>query len=298
MFIDQSYPINKVLRYSQLSLSSYYYKPIAIENLKQRGKVASEYTKKTSGEVVFNDKVIDDIKELLKQEFVDYGYIKVTYYLQNTLGYIINHKKVYRLMKTAKLLNVVKSKFQKEKKLWVKNLVPEPSTAFSYWEFDIKFIHISSKGRYYPLLSVIDVYTRYLIGYMFQKSIKQADVIGFFDGIISDYKLPETVYVRNDNGSQFESKLVRDYFASKGIIQEFTLPATPQQNAHIESYHSIINSAICRRIPLVTFEQTSDLFSRWGKFYNEERIHSGIKYLSPVDYMKENKISNPKELKK
>jgi putative transposase len=290
MFIEQSYPINKVLKYCEVSRSSYYYTPALKKDSSKPGIKPSIKTKHNSGKYVCNSIIIEQIQKLLQQEFVDYGYIKVTHYLQDTLGYIINHKKVYRLMKEAKLLNSNVNKKGKDKKLWVKELVPEPTVAFSYWEFDIKFLYMSDEGRYYPLLSVIDVYTRYLIGQMFQKSIKKEDVVGLFDAIISDYKLPEVVYVRSDNGSQFESNLVREYLSNKKIIHEFTLPATPQQNAHIESYHSIINAAICRRIPLISFKETSSLLIRWEEFYNNERIHSGIEYKSPANYMKENQI--------
>jgi len=57
--------------------------------------------------------------------------------------------------------------------------VPKPSEAFTYWEFDIKFIYIHHLGRYAPMLSVVDVYSRYLIGWMMQWSIKKEDVVGF-----------------------------------------------------------------------------------------------------------------------
>ena len=46
---------------------------------------------------------------------------------------------------------------------------------------------------------------------------------------------PEKVYVCCDNGSQFESPLVIEYFASLYIEQEFTKLATPEQNAPIKS---------------------------------------------------------------
>jgi putative transposase len=45
------------------------------------------------------------IEELLGREFVCYGYKKVTKYLQKS-GYIINRKKVFRIMKENNLLNV------------------------------------------------------------------------------------------------------------------------------------------------------------------------------------------------
>ncbi|MEP7266078.1 MAG: transposase [Saprospiraceae bacterium] len=46
-----------------------------------------------------DEQAVDDIKELLAHEFMDYGHLKMTYWLRKMKGYIINDKKVYRLMK-------------------------------------------------------------------------------------------------------------------------------------------------------------------------------------------------------
>jgi hypothetical protein len=43
--------------------------------------------------------------------------------------------------------------------------------------------------------------------------------------------MPDKFIVRNDNGSQFEADIVQKYLKEKGVTQEFTKPATPQQNA-------------------------------------------------------------------
>lgn len=293
-FIDQKYPVNKVLSFCEVAKSSYYFKPKPAHLKAKNGIAKSTFTLKKDGTKVDNIEVVEDIKKLLSEEFVDYGYIKTTYYLQDELSYLINHKKVYRLMKEYSLLNPPQ-KGNMSRKEWVKNLVPQPTVAFAYWEFDIKFIYIHHLGRYAPLLSVIDVYSRYLVGWILQMSIKKEDVKAFFDAILSDYHLPEKITVRCDNGSQFESNLMREYFETKGILQEFTKPATPQQNAHIESYHSILERAICRRIELKDEAETQKLFERWEQFYNQKRIHSGIAYKSPEKYLKEKNIEIPKK---
>lgn len=294
-FIKQKYPVDFILRICEVSKSTFYYKPKPLNNQKAKGISKSEYTKKKNGCLVHNSIIIEEIKKILEHEFVDYGYIKVTYYLQDEKNYLINHKKVYRLMKESKLLNMPQPK-QKNKKNWVKDLVPEPTEAFTYWEFDIKFIYINHLGRYAPMLSIIDVYSRYLIGWMMQWSIKKEDVVSFFDAILKDYNVPKKIHVRCDNGSQFESNLLREYLESKEIIQEFTKPATPEQNAHIESYHSIISNAVCRKFDFQSLEHAVEVFSRWEIFYNNERIHSGVEYKSPLKYLATKNIQVPKKI--
>jgi putative transposase len=279
MFIEQHYPVRKVLKYAGVSPSSYYFEKSNIPP-KKRGVKPSDFTSTTASQIVPNSQVVNDIKVLLKKEFVDYGYLKVTYFLRDELGYIINHKKVYRLMQINRLLYQTK-RVKIGTKQWVTKLVPEPTTAFSYWEFDIKFMYIHGTGRMVPLLTVIDVYSRWVLGHLFQESIKKEDVKLFFTKLVKTYAQPQKVYVRCDNGSQFESSLVRDYFIAAGITQEFTKPATPEQNAHIESYHSIIDKVICRHYEFEANKDCSDTLKRWQIFYNYERIHSGTDYKSP-----------------
>lgn len=81
----------------------------------------------------------------------------------------------------------------------------------------------------------------HFIAFLIKKSrTADADVIQLFDEIFSKFDIPKNMFVRNDNGSQFISQEVQDYFISKNVTQEFTKPATPEQNGHIKSYHSIM----------------------------------------------------------
>lgn len=87
------------------------------------------------------------------------------------------------------------------------------------------------------------------------------------------------------NGSQFEADIVQKYLKEKGVTQEFTKPATPQQNAHIESYHFIMESAVCRRMEFDDLDDVKDKMTRFREFYNFERIHGGIGHQSPYEYL-------------
>ena len=79
---------------------SYYYQP----RLGQRGRATSQQTLTQSGLIITNEQVVDWIRELLEHPFVCYGYEKVTDWLRQNKGLILNKKKVYRLMKQARLL--------------------------------------------------------------------------------------------------------------------------------------------------------------------------------------------------
>jgi transposase InsO family protein len=286
-YIQQGHCTRKVLSILGLSASSYYHFPVTLSIKKTKGIKPSKTTFTHQGTEVDNSVIVTDIKALLAQEFVDYGYFKVYHYLKES--YAINHKKVYRLMKCNKLLFSTKQ-VKIGTKQWVKELVPQPDVAFSYWEFDIKFMYVTGLGIYIPLLSVIDVKTRWLLGHLCQQSIKKEDVKILMEALIATYTIPQKIIVRCDNGSQFESNLIREYFIHKGVEQEFTKPATPEQNAHIESYHSILERVICRQYLFETAADQLATLKRWAMFYNYQRIHSGTSYKSPYKALQKDGI--------
>ena len=104
--------------------------------------------------------MVKDIEGILAEEFVDYGYLKVTHWLRQEKNYIINPKKVYRLMGQSGLLNKFVPK-NKGRRNWVKKLLPDAKQAFDYLEFGIKYFYVAGQNRNALLLSIIDVSTRW-----------------------------------------------------------------------------------------------------------------------------------------
>jgi len=245
-----------------------------------------------NGKIVSNDQVVEQIKELLAQEFVDYGYLKVTHWLRQNKGYIISKHKVYRLMKKYNLLNLP-TRSNPVKRLWVQDLVPNTTTSFEYLEIDIKYVYVHAIRRNSLSITVIDVESRWVLGQFMAWRINKGDVKALFNQIFQIYELPSKIYVRNDNGSQFIAATVQAYFESFKVVQEFIKPATPEQNAHIESYHSIVERVICQQYQFSDLKEAQDTFNRFVMFYNYERIHSGVNYLSPYAHLISKHITLP-----
>jgi transposase InsO family protein len=215
--------------------------------------------------------------EYLNREFVDYGYVKVTKWLQRK-GFIINRKKVLRLMREQGIL-LGRPNRPSSGKVWVQELLPQTRRPFEYLEFDIEFMRIDGVGRHAMLLTVLDVLSRANVGPILQWSIRKDDAIALFETVFHSIPLPEHVTVRSDNGSQFEAGLVRDYFKERSVQQEFTRPATPEQNAHVEGYHNVVQRDVSDAVELHNLQQaqqTQQTFDRFRDFANLERIYSGI----------------------
>jgi putative transposase len=282
-FIEAGYPKNRVLRLCGLPKSSFYYRP---KTGKQGRKPYAKFLDK-NGIEISGETVINAIVKLFENKFVDYGYYKVYIYLRDELGFKVSKHSVYNLMKNSGLLqSKYASSSKKGKRNWVSELIPQTVIPFDYWEFDIKFVWIAGKKKNMQVLTVIDVNSRWNLGQLVAYSIKKEDVIKLFKTIFAKYPLPKSITVRSDNGSQFIADDVQSYFKDQtGITQEFTKPATPQQDAHIESYHSIMESAVCQRFEFKDLKDARKTLDEFREFYNFERIHGGIGFTSPYKYL-------------
>jgi putative transposase len=58
-------------------------------------------------------------------------------------------------------------------------------------------------------------------------------------------------------------------------------PATPREDAHIESFSVILEKEVMRSFEFNSFTHAEQTISRFINFYNNERLHSGVGYCAP-----------------
>lgn len=265
---------------AEVGRSTYYYEGSSIP----RGRRPTQSVL-FKGEWVKNETLIPRIKELITHECFTYGYLKITKQLQSD-GYHINKKKVYRLMKNDSLLQkqLIKST---GKRKFIQFRKPKVNKPLNYFEMDIKYIYIHQESRNAYLLSIIDVYSRKIIGHIFKRSIKKRDVIALWEKVrptIPDFK---SITIRSDNGSQFIANDVRGYFYYQDVKHEFTNIATPEDDGHIEAFHSILQREFLSRNEYTSFDEMNDAIKRYMQCYNNERLHGSLNYKTPNKFIEE-----------
>lgn len=233
----------------------------------------------------------------------DYGYRKMTYYLRIN-GLMINHKKVYRLMKSAMLLKTKKKGTDKQ---YVRYRIVMPEAPLQVFEMDIKQIWTVKERRHAFILTVIDTFTRVVLHWSIGFHMKKEQVKAAWEDVILNHLQPADllskgvhVELRNDNGPQFGAKQIREFFRENHIGQVFTHPYTPQENAHVESFHSILNNAVGKN-PYWSLEELENRLKTFYDAYNNRRIHASIAYLWPTLFWKlwdEGKITRVEKDKK
>jgi transposase InsO family protein len=172
------------------------------------------------GMLVPNEQVIDSIKAYLASEpYCAYGYDMINDELC-VMGYWINKKKTYRLMDENNLLmgKVIRCKGQRQ---WVQFRRIQATKPMEYLCLDIKYVWVPGDKRWYYLLSIMDVFSRKILVWIFQRSVRKTDVINLFRYLHHCFNL-KGVIIRNDNGSQFIANQVRQFLSQLEAQQEFT----------------------------------------------------------------------------
>lgn len=235
-----------------------------------------------------NSEVVNQIVVIKSNPETDYGYKAMTAALM-LLGFIINPKKVYRLMNEFQLLHESR---KKPKRTYVKYRRLDPLQPLEAIEMDIKYQWVNEHRRYAFILTIIDCFTRKVLHWSVAYSIKKTQVIKAWEQVIINYLQPYEmldksikIEVRNDNDSRFAATEVQEYMAENHLNQVFTHPYTPEENGHVESFHAILGKSLNSRY----FSTIMDLEKHLNHFYatyNDVRLHGSLDHLSPTTFWK------------
>ncbi|QRF76486.1 putative transposase OrfB [Thermoplasmatales archaeon] len=282
-YINSGLRISSVAEMLHIPRCSFYRNNEANEEPSKKGRDNSTFTSRKDGSetiIVDNSTVLEEMEELLSREFVCYGYKKTAKYL-NRQGYIINRKKVRRLMAENNLLN---HSYNRRKPVTrVVQSIVEVFHPDQVWEFDIKYVWIHGESRNAYLLAMIDCYSREMVGHYLGYHCTGNDVKETMMNAFDQRGLDNIsgVRLRSDNGTQFICNTVENFLSTMNIPHERIHPATPKEDAHIESFNSILEREVIRRFEFEAFEEADSTIERFVDFYNNERLHTGIGYITP-----------------
>lgn len=233
-------------------------------------------------------KMIERIRQLAMKH-PSFGYRRIWAMLSRD-GAKINLKKVYRLWKSEKLILPKRRPHKKRAKPTI-GIMPKAERANQVWTYDFVFDQ-SLSGKSLKMLTLIDEYTRECLAVEVGVSITSEKVRSILQRVCVEKGFPEML--RSDNGSEFIAQAVNIWLAENEIKPLFIEPGKPWQNGKCESFNGKLRDECLSREWFSSVREAQVVIEKWRKFYNDERPHSSLEYLTPSEF--KSKMENNKKL--
>ena len=235
------------------------------------------------------DADLRDQIERVQAELSPTGYRSVLHYLRRQ-GNTVGERRIRRIMKKYGLHSKLKPTFvattdSEHSHRVYPNLLPGRSVMGlnEVWTADLTYIRIANGFVY--LAIVLDLYSRRVIGWGISKRIDGELALSALRMAIAQ-RQPEVGCIHHsDRGVQY---LCEEYVAllkKHGFWISNSAKGNPYDNAWTERFMRTLKQ---EEVYLANYETYLDVTENLPRFieevYNEKRIHSGINYLTPVEF--------------
>jgi len=278
--------VSRILRIVGVSEQIYYYRKkqpsSQVPSTGKGGRPVPGFSMTKAGVPISDGQIQEWLCELLNGETDVYGYRKLTICLQREYNLVINKKKVYRLLDEMEMLQPQRKKRIKHPRRLANNR--EIAASNELWEMDIKYGYIAGEQRFFYLLCVLDVLDREIIDFHMGLSSEGKHAAGLIQRTLWQRQLFETKQrpvIRTDNGPQFISHVFEEACEAYEVVHERIPPKTPNKNAHMESFHSLLEAECLQRYEFGTYQESYEVVTNYICFYNERRMHGSLFDLAP-----------------
>ncbi len=203
------------------------------------------------------------------------GYRRLAFMMLDADVVAVSPATVYRVLKAAGVLDRWNGTPSKKGTGFVQPLVPH-----EHWHIDISYVNIV--GTFYYLCSILDGASRFLIHWELRERMTAADVETVLQR--AHERFPEArPRIISDNGPQFIAKDFKEFIRLAGMTHVRTSPYYPQSNGKMERWYQTLKVTTIRPTPPESLEDAQRLVTAFVSYYNHERLHSAIGFVTPAD---------------
>ena len=237
------------------------------------------------------------IRSIYEQKKQRYGSPRITAELRSE-GFSCSRNRVARLMRKQGITARARKRFRvltnsNHKLAVAENLVEmqfNPEKANSLWTTDITYIRTREGWLY--LAVVLDLWSRSVISWRADRNMDENLVIKPLEKAIRDRQPGGELILHSDRGSQYASQRLRQILKENNITQSMSSKGNCYDNAPVESFFSTLKRELIYRESYKTREEAKQsLFQYIEVFYNRQRRHSSLGYISPMQFENLNKIT-------
>ena len=150
------------------------------------------------------------------------------------------------------------------------------------WDFTMDE---TAEGRRLKWFSVMDEFTRECLALEVERRMKAKDVVVILTWLAARHGAPGAI--RSDNGPEFVARAVGRWLAARKVGPMYIAPGSPWENGYSESFNSRMKAEFADREVFGSLVEAKVLGAEYKRYWNQERLHSGIGYQTPAEFAAE-----------
>lgn len=158
--------------------------------------------------------------------------------------------------------------------------VSEPNRV---WVSDITYIRTRSGWAY--LTVFLDLFSRLVVGWSVSTSLSHEMVLQALQRAVWRRRPGKGLLIHSDRGIQYACKEFRKFVREAGFVQSMSRKGNCWDNAVAESFFRTLKTELIYHVDLDNLTETErELFEYLESFYNGQRLHATLGYMSPMEY--------------
>jgi putative transposase len=150
------------------------------------------------------------------------------------------------------------------------------------WCWDITWLESRTKGKYFYLYMIIDMYSRKVVGWTVAARENGGLAKALFARTLEAEGISEDqLIVHADNGKPMRSRTLRALFNLLSVTASYGRPHTSNDNAYAESLFATLKGRVAFPEYFGSLEAAEAFCTIFFQWYNEEHRHSGLDYVTP-----------------
>jgi len=150
------------------------------------------------------------------------------------------------------------------------------------WVSDITYIDTHEGWLY--LASILDLHSRCVVGWAMADQMDGSLVKNALQMAMLTRQPPEGLLHHSDRGSQYTSEAYRDQLAALQCMVSMSRTGNCYDNAVMESFFATLKTECATTQFKSKTEARTAIFEFIEGWYNRQRLHSSLDYLSPVEF--------------
>ena len=194
--------------------------------------------------------------------------------------YLCSPRTMYRLLASQKMVRQRRQASARPRFERPELLATGPNKV---WTWDVTWLRGPAKGERYALYIMLDLFSRYVVGWMLAHAENAELAEGFIDECYrSQGVVAGELTVHSDRGSAQTSEKVRKLTDKLQVSRSYSRPRVCNDNPFSEAINKTLKYSLDFPNRFAGFEDARDFCRGFFDWYNREHVHSGIAMLSPA----------------